>query len=346
MGSLSLILGLATLCLGFHLGWGIYSLAISGIPSAFLCPLITFFFCKNNGFYPSTKSAWQLPTLSDIQRVFVFGKDAALISLGSQMVNASQIMIISRFVGLDSAATFSVGTKLYSLGQQLVAKVIGTAAPALTELFVRGEASKFRSRFFDVVSITVFLATMFASVLVLANRLVITIWTSGIIGWNLWSDVLLGALLIATGFTRCLIEVFVIRGNLKPVRYIYFFEGLISITLAIPVVLMCGITGLLAVALLFHFAVTLCLSLRAVNKVLFYSISLATLVLKSFLILAALLFLSLYFNGQHPAFIFPIISTLSLVCIGWALSWLFLLSSSLQAEVVNRLSFLKYKCLF
>jgi len=284
-----------------------------------------------------------MPTLPDIGRVFAFGKDAALMSLGSQMVNASQIMIISRFVGLDAAATFSVGTKLYSLGQQLVAKVVGTAAPALTELFVRGEASKFKDRFFDVVSITVFLATLFASILVSGNSAVVSIWTSGIINWNQRADILLGALLVATSVTRCLTEFFVFRGNLTSVRYIYLIEGVLSIALAIPATIRFGSVGLIASTLLVHVVVTLYFSLRAVAKTLFHSISIATQTLKSFLILSALFILAHYLNAQHFFISFSILFMLLLVFFGWGLCWFFLLSYPLRVEAVSRISFLKYK---
>jgi O-antigen/teichoic acid export membrane protein len=268
MGSLTLLTGFAAMWLGFHLGWGIYSLAFSGLPAAFLCPVMTFYFCKKNGFYPSAKSAWQKPTWSDIQRVFVFGKDAALMSLGSQMVNASQIMIISRFVGLDAAATFSVGTKLYSLGQQLVAKIVGAAAPSLTELFVRGELSKFNARFLDVLRVSAFASTLIASFLVAGNSGLVSFWTSGVVNWKQSSDAILGALLIATSLTRCMTELFVFRGSLRSVRHIYLLEGVLAILFGVPVVATFGVVGLLASSLCIHLAVTVILSVRASERLL------------------------------------------------------------------------------
>jgi len=332
MGSLSLFLGLAVLWLGFHFNLGIYSLAISGLPGAFLSPAMAFYFCKKNGFYPSSKSGLQMPTLHDIHRVFAFGKDAALMSLGSQMVNASQIMIISRFVGLDAAATFSVGTKLYSLGQQLVSKVVGTAAPALTELFVRGETSKFKDRFFDVVSITVFLASLFASILVPGNSAVVSIWTSGMITWPRWADPLLGALLITTSVTRCLAELFVFRGNLKTVRHIYLAEGLFTIALSIPAVSYFGLIGLLSSALFVHLAVTFFSTARAVVKTGFPTLHICFLILKSFLIISLLFILQrVHFWGIPWTFF----SIFYFAPLGAFLGWHYFLDGTLRAEIVK-----------
>jgi O-antigen/teichoic acid export membrane protein len=341
MGSLTLVLGFASLWLGFCLGWGIYSFAVSGLPAALLCPVITFFFCKKNGFYPSTQKGWQLPSWPDIRKVFVFGKDAALMSLGSQMVNASQIMIISRFVGLDAAATFSVGTKLYSLGQQLVAKVIGTAAPALTELFVRGEASKFKARFFDVVSITIFLATLFATVLVSGNSAVVSIWTSGMMSWTRYADALLGSLLVTTCVSRCLTELFVFRGNLKSVRYIFLLEGMVSVSLALTVAAKFGSFGILFMALLAHLSVTFCFSLRAVAEAFSQANSVSWWILKSFLILSAVFIISHALSQQHITMTCQLLFMLLLVVLSSGLSWYLLLSRPLRAEVVER--FISFK---
>jgi len=342
MGSVSLILGVATLWLGFHFNLGIYSLAISGLPGAFLSPVMAFYFCKKNGFYPSTKNSWQMPTLPDIRRVFAFGKDAALMTLGSQMVNASQIMIISRFVGLDTAATFSVGTKLYSLGQQLVAKVVGTATPALTELFVRGEISRFNTRFYDVVAISIFLATVFSSFLVIGNSTLVSIWTYGIISWNPLADVLLGALLVGTGVSRCLNELFVCKGNLRTVRHIYFLEGLFFITLSIPAVIRFGLIGLLATSLFVHLAVTLSFSLKAATQALAQTGPIIRQILKSFLILFFMFVCSAISASLHLEGIRAIFHLVLFASIGAALGWFFILHRPLRTEIFYRITLSKY----
>ena len=339
IGSISLISGFVILWIGFHFGLGIYSLALSGLPAALLCPLITFFFCKKHGFYPSTKSGWQMPTFADIQRVFAFGKDAALMSLGSQMVNASQIMIISRFSGLDAAATFSIGTKLYSLGQQLVARIIGAAAPALTELFVRGEISRFSARFSDVLSISAFLATLIGSFLICGNSGGVSFWTSGMITWSHWADGMLGFLLVATSFTRCLTELFVFRGNLKSVRYIYLVEGFFSVALAIPAVINFGLPGLLFTCLFVHLAVVLGFSLKAANKVLARPTLIIQQILKSFLILFFIFVITAIWGSHYFKSIQAVFIVISLTGSAGVFGWVFMLQHSLRSEICNKLIF-------
>ena len=342
LGSLTLISGFSALWLGFSLGWGIYSLALSGIPAALFCPAITFFFCKKNGLYPSSRSGWLIPRLSDFRRIFAFGKDAALMSLGAQLVSASQIMIISRFVGLDAAAIFSVGTKLYSLGQQLVAKIVGTAAPALTELFVRGENARFNARFYDVTAISIFLATMISSFLVIGNSTVVSIWTSGMISWNPRADILLGALLVGTSASRCLNELFVCKGNLRTVRHIYFVEGLFAITLSIPAVIRFGLVGLLATTLFVHLAVALSFSLKAAARALVQTATITRQILKSFLILFFMFVCAAISPRLHLESMLTIFLAILFALIGAALGWVFILHRSLRAEIFHRAAFSRY----
>jgi len=340
LGSITLLSGLVILWIGFHFGLGIYSLAVSGLPSALLSPLIAFYFCKKHGFYPSTKSGWQTPTFTDIRRVFAFGKDAALMSLGSQMVNASQIMIISRFAGLDVAATFSVGTKLYSLGQQLIAKIEGTSVPALTELFVAGNAAKFNARFSDIVSISIFTAALIGSSLVCGNSVFISIWTAGIVTWSPWADILLALLLLATAVTRCLNELFVCRGDLKTVRHIYLIEGLFFFVIAIPAGIKFGLLGLLASSLLAHLVVSLSFSLKAAAKTLLPTKSYFLQFLRATLfLLTSFAFCFLWRSLQlelmytvHFVVLFLIFSTF--------FGWHFLLPTSVKSEVFSRIKFI------
>ena len=267
LGSFTLLTSFAALWGGFHLGWGIYSFAFAGIPAAILCPIITFLICWKSGFYPSA-GRWGRPNLPLFRKIFSFGQDVVWMAMGSQLVNASQIMILSRVVGLNAAATFAIGTKLFTMGQQFAGRVIESSAPGLTEMFVRGDTARFNLRFDNVVSLTSFLATLGAAGLVAGNTAVVALWTSGAVHWNLACDALLAGLLIATCLTRCLIGLFGLAGNLRPIRHIYFIEGCIFIALSIPAASHFGAVGLLLVSLATHLAVTAVLSLRASASIL------------------------------------------------------------------------------
>ena len=200
--------------------------------------------------------------------MFVFGKDVMLMAIGSQLVNASQIMILGRVAGLEAAATYSIGTKFYSLGTQLTGRLLESSAPTLTEMFVRKESGRLRERFADIFRASLFIATSGAVALVVANATVVRWWTSGVIEWNFRWDLMLGALLLTTTCSRCFVGLFGVAGRLRPVRNLYLTEAAAFIAIGIPTAARFGIPGLIAASLLVHLLVTLTFSSVAAKRML------------------------------------------------------------------------------
>lgn len=267
LSGLGLILGLATLWVGFQLGWGIYSLALSWVPGMLLSAVVSAGVGVRKGYFPA-RGQWGQPQWSLFQEIFGFGKDIILMSLGSQLVNATQIMIVSRILGLDAAATFSIATKFATMGQQFAGKILDTSAPGLTEMFIRGENSLFTRRFWDVLAISAALAAMGATALAACNRGIINLWTGGAVQWSATGDLLLGLLLIITVLSRCIVGLFGITKNLQPVRHIFLFEGVTFIGLAIFLAKTFGMNGVLVASILAQLLVTTFLSLMAARPVL------------------------------------------------------------------------------
>lgn len=267
LSSLSLSANLLVLWCGFHLGWGIYSFAAAILPGIFLTPLVTLLVCRRNGYYP-VRWRYEIPERNFFAALGSFAKDAFLMNFGNQLVNASQIMILSRFAGLEAAASFAVGVKMYALGQQCVVKVIENSAPALTEFYVRNAREQFVSRFWNALSLTVFLAAVGGTGLILGNSPLVKLWSSGSIVWSNQLDLILGLLLFATMTTRCLISLFGMAGNLRPVRFVYFLEGILFIALAIPAAIRFGLGGVLASSMIAHLGVTGALSVGAARSLL------------------------------------------------------------------------------
>ena len=337
---ITLILGFASLWIGFKCGWGIYSFAFSGVPSALLCPVITFLVCSKNGFYPS-KGKWGSLNWNIFVRVFSFGKDVFWMSLGSQFVSASQIMIISRGIGLDAAATYAVGTKAFTLVQQLTSKILESSAPALTEMFVRKEVHTLNIRFFNIIAITSFLSTLGASVLITGNTPLVNVWTSGVIHWSLSCDIILGGLLIMTCTTRCLTGLFGIIGNLRPVRHIFFIEGCVFVCIAIPVASSFGIAGVLLTSLVTHMLITVFLSVRAVAKTNVPMVPIFRVLFFSLTVLGVVFVLRSLWGFKSPL-LFEIATQVSLlVLVAGILGFFLILPKHLRQTVRDKFCLLK-----
>lgn len=257
----TLISSFGMLWLGFHSGWGIYSLALAGLPSGVITPFVIYFVCSRSGYYPKSGILGR-PNRELFWKLFHFGKDSMLMSLGQQMVNASQIMVVSRFIGLEVAATFAVGTKIFTLGQQFVGKILESSSPGLTEIYIRGDLMRFRRRFWNMVEISLAFAGIGAAALILGNQQLVAFWTSGLIHWPANCDVMLGVLLLATTLSRCLTGAFGMIGNLRPIRSVYLAEGVVFLAFAYFLTPRYGLMGVIGASLGAHIIVTLCWSIR------------------------------------------------------------------------------------
>ena len=336
LSTFNLLTSFIVLWFGFHQGWGIYSFAFAGIPGVIVSPILTFWFCRRNHYYPST-GFWGRPNWTYLRQIFLFCQDVLWITIGSQLVNASQIMILSRVAGLDVAATFSVGTKLFNMGQLLTGKVIDSSGPALTELFVRGDISRFSLRFAHAVSITAFVATVGATALIALNAPFVSLWSSGAVHWNLSCDALLAGLLIATSITRCLIGVFGLAGSFRPVRHIYFAEGCVFIMAAIPAAAHFGIIGILGSSLIVHLMIAGILGYLAAEKALgavkpIIPHLVAAIMISGFAFITFLAFDKVGFSPKFTLFLGVIAIFLSAVS-----GWFYVFPASLRADCLAKL---------
>lgn len=248
--SASLLLSLLTMGLGLISGLGIYSLAFAGLPGVFLTAVISFRTCQSRGYYPSTPF-WDLrPSWNHLKACLNFGKDVFVIGLGSQWANASQIMVISKFIGLEAAAVFSVATKIFFLAQQLCMKIVQSSVSGLTEIFIQEGRSLFLKRALDLFAVVGSLAGWAACGLILLNGGVIDFWTSGKIRFSTTGDILLGFLLIPASLTFVAIECFVAMGSLKSIRFLRLGEGAFILLGSLAVAGSWGMNGVLAICLL------------------------------------------------------------------------------------------------
>jgi O-antigen/teichoic acid export membrane protein len=342
IGMITLILNFIMLWIGFRVGWGIYSLAFAGIPSALLSPIVIAIICNRNGYYP-VRGSWGRPRWDLFHKVFGFGKDVLLMTLGNQMVNATQIMILSRVMGLDAAATFSIGTKCYTMGLHFVYKIMQSSTPALTEMFIRGDKWRFNERFWNVLSLTSFMATVVATALLAVNQILVSLWTSGAIQWSPWADALLAGLVIVTSLSRCFVGTFETMGSLGAVRYIYLLEGCLFVTLAIPAARYFGIIGMIGTSLISHVLVTLFSSVIISSRVIKSLSPIKNNVKKILLIMPAVLICTQWISNLHLANYLTITFQLAILLLTMGVAWHIILPKKTHSEILFKMGLSKIR---
>jgi O-antigen/teichoic acid export membrane protein len=245
----SVVASLGWLWLFLAHGFGVLAFAYGNAINAVIIAIYLATACAHLGFFPSRHEIGEI-TAPLFRSVFGYGKDVFLVALGTQMIVATQPLIVSRILGLEATTTWSIGTKMFTLANQLVTRITVISLPAFAEMIVRQECDRLLHRFRILIAITSSTSAFLGVSLALCNSAFVTIWTSGKINWLPVNDVLLGIWL-------CILSVQATHNNLvlstKQVgmlRYVFFAEGCAFIGVAIVLARHYGIPGVITASIL------------------------------------------------------------------------------------------------
>jgi O-antigen/teichoic acid export membrane protein len=229
--SARLLVALAVLWVGLRHGAGLFSIVWANMAGLVIGVLAPMMFCWRLRFFPN-RGAWGRCTWRKFKEVFMFGKDLFLLAVGTQLMLASQTIIITRTLGLNAAAQWAIGTKAFTLVSQLLYKVFDFSVPVLAEMLVRGEWERLRDRFRSIVMLTASMAGVAAVLLALCNGPFVMVWTAGKIRWPMENDLLLSVWLLALAVGHCHTSFVMVGKEIRFMRYLYFLEGAMFVILA------------------------------------------------------------------------------------------------------------------
>ena len=236
------------LWLGFRLGFGIYSLLLTAAAGFLISTAISIAGCSVLRLYPEG-TQWGKVELRLFKSLFKFGSECFLQNLGWQLIAASQVILITRRLGLESAAVWSICTKVFTLAQQFVGKIFDFSVAAFSEMVVRHETEKLRRRFRDVLMLTGSISVLLGVILATCNASFVHIWTHGRISWPPINDALMAGVLIVSSLSRCYGGLAWITKEVRFMRYIYFIEGLAFVSIAFFIAPSTGFAGILGTAI-------------------------------------------------------------------------------------------------
>jgi O-antigen/teichoic acid export membrane protein len=240
---------------GFALGFGVYSSLWSQALVQLLTTAAYAWWCIRLKLLPAS-GQWGKPTRERFKEVFSFGADVFLFTVGSQVVNASQAILITPFLGLAAAGLWSVCTRAFTLVMQIVSRILDSSAAPLSELLVRREDQRFFERFRSITIITASVAVVGGVLFATCNQAFVAAWSKGRYGWPPMNDSLLAGWLFLVSVQRCHCGLLGVRKQLGTVKYVYFAEGCLFLLLAIVSIRVLSYAGLISSSIV----ATLCLS--------------------------------------------------------------------------------------
>jgi O-antigen/teichoic acid export membrane protein len=244
---------LGVMWLGFTSGCGLYSILVAYAASNLVGISLTVRAAVRLKLFPPAR-AWGHANWKTFHELFSFGRELFLLTVGWQLVNASQVMVISRTLGLDAAAVWSIATKPFTLAQQVVNNLFNYSASAIAEMMVRQERERLLSRCRDLVVLTASLAVWAGLAVGLCSPSFLALWTKGRISWSGCNDWLMALLVILYSTTRCYMGFVMITKEIRAMKYVYALEGASFVGLSLLVVHAWGMGGIIASALVTNFA--------------------------------------------------------------------------------------------
>lgn len=253
----NMIFGLALLAAILASGAGLVGLRWLFLAQAAIAILLPIWACHKLELLPK-KGHWGAPSVSRFRELFGFGKDIFLVNVGSQVLEASQLIIVTRTMGLTAAAIWSVSTKLFTLVYQLVTKIEGTAIVFFAEMMVRGEKDKLAARFQQIYQLTGGIAVVSLAIVVAINGPFVSVWTTSSLAWSLPLSGLFAAAVALNAQTRCSSDLIIHTKKIAAFRYVYFLEAVIFVLLSLWLSTRFGFYGIIcaSIACLLVFRVT------------------------------------------------------------------------------------------
>jgi len=245
----NILFALALLVVILASGGGLAGLVWLFVAQTIVAILLPFLACHMLGLLPK-KGCWGRPSLEKFRELFGFGKDIFLVNLGNQVIEASQLIIVTRTMGLTAAAVWSVSTKLFALVFQLIIKIEGTAIVFFAEMMVRGEKDKLITRFRQIYQMTAAAAALALSAAVAINQPFISVWAKPSLAWSVYLSSLMAAFVFLNTLTRCGGDFIIHTKNIAAFRYVYFAEAAAFIVLALWLSTRFGYYGVVGASLL------------------------------------------------------------------------------------------------
>ncbi len=244
----NMIFGLAMLAAILASGAGLSGLRWLFVSQAGIAILLPVLACHKLELLPA-RGHWGGPSMSRFRELFGFGKDIFLVNVGNQVLEASQLIIVTRTMGLTTAAIWSVSTKLFTLVYQLVTKIEGTAIVFFAEMMVRGEKDKLATRFRQIYQLTAAIAVAALATVVAINGPFVSVWANPSLAWSPTLSALLAVAVALNVLTRCSGDLIIHTKKIAAFRYVYFLEAVIFVLLSLWLSAHFGFYGILGASI-------------------------------------------------------------------------------------------------
>lgn len=256
---------LLTLWIALKAGCSYFSLGYAGLVSVTIYTLSTAFFAIHLKLIPHPRY-WGPLKLLLLKEVAGLSRDFFVLAVAAQLTSATQLIMVSHFLGLGAAGVWSICTKGFSMAQHLVARLFESSSPALSEMVARGELARVQCRLANIVSLSAVVAGAFAVLGAAANRDFVFVWTGGKVTWNADNDLAAAACLFVFCVSRCYTGMTAVTKQIGRYKYYAVAEGLLVVIFSFTLVAPLGFSGVLVSSIIANLLCSMLFGIRLVSR--------------------------------------------------------------------------------
>jgi O-antigen/teichoic acid export membrane protein len=200
---------------------------------------------------------WGMASWANFRELFNFGQGLFLVSVGTQLINASQTVLLTRLLGLETVAIWNVCTRVYTMLTMVVWRILDNSAPGLSEMVARNERARLLIRLRDMAILTTSLSVAGGITFALCNAPFVQIWMMGKINWPQTNNVLLALWFFISTIMRVHTGFVGITKQFGFLRFIFLIEGLVFVGLNLLAYRACSMTLMLGFSIICTLAFSL-----------------------------------------------------------------------------------------
>jgi O-antigen/teichoic acid export membrane protein len=242
--SLTFALTLAGMWAAMAAGWGVYGFLAGQAVGMLGNVMVNGLGCVRLNLFPGRRQ-WGAVTWVRFRELFAYGRDNFLMGVGWQFISASQTILLTRLLGLETAAVWTFCTRSYGVVTLLAWRIFDYSTPALTEMMVRGERDRLLRRFRDITVFTASVSVVGAALLAVCNGPFVWLWTGGKIHWAPVNDLLLAVSYLIATAVRPHTTLATQTKRFGFLRFVFLVEGMAFVGLNLLAYRLAGMTTLL-----------------------------------------------------------------------------------------------------
>jgi O-antigen/teichoic acid export membrane protein len=223
-GACGLMVSFGVLVVALRFGAGLWAFLWAQMAASIFVSVVNGWQALRLGYLPRFHVA-DCAHLGRFKEVAAYGWQRVVATFGYTALLTMPAFAITRWIGLEATAAWTVGTRVQQLVLQMTSKVSETAYPAFAEMYVRGEHATLGKRFTELMTFSIGLSCILAVTLAATNNEFIALWTGGRVVWWSTLDVLLALMICMVVLQKLFWIPVSIAKNLGISRYMTLFEA-------------------------------------------------------------------------------------------------------------------------